>query len=332
MNSKQAEKLRYFREAFITERASIGRVLEGRDPRVFSEELLMDLTLEDLRFLASFPERIRPFLIDESLSPSQILDDHSPVYDLAKSTLNENGQALGSIVGKTIEALTDLRLSKMKAIKAFLDQDGVERFGEVNFNQIFNDKGFDLKTCTLRFLNEIDPKKIAKEIREEIFGMFGFKVLFDGCASEEKPIRIRNLKDVNEVLYSELLEELVNGYAEETLKKRGHIQDGNTEIAYSTKSELKLLGIESNRLIMYVFDLGINPKSFKLEKNPKRAFHNTPDFKHSPHQKGEPTLVISGWKKTIHDKTKKASFTVVDDLYFQKASFVGGFGNVSQRG
>lgn len=318
-----------FRESFISERNSIGKLLEGRDPRVFSQDLLLDLTLEDLKFLSSFPEKIRPILIDENLTPTQILDDESPIFDLAKSTINLNGSASGSIVGKSIETLNDLRIEKIKIIQNSLTQIGIERFGDINFKQLFNEKGFDLKSCTIRSLEEINVPQLTKEIKEELFGIFGFNILLESCASEEKPIRIKSLKEINSVLYSELLEELVNGYAEEKLKKRGYIYEGNTEISYSSNSELKSLGIESkHKLTMYVFNVGVNPSKFKLQQEPKRSFPNTPGHKHSPQSYEAPVMVLSNWKRIIRDPNKKASFTVVDDLYAQQAAYHGDFGSV----
>ena len=277
MNSEQRQGLLDLRNKFVADREKIASMEEGT-----VHTKLDVLTLDELRFLAQFPQTSRSAIVDLNVDDSQLADDLSPVRDLARAARDASKAAL------VLEAdFTNVGKAFRDEMNSGFRLESVAGDRNVNYLQIFKDVGLVKERVTLKMLRDFDVKAEAQKIKDIILERFGFEELAKMHEPGGPALKLDRLIETgfegmkdgpNPVLFEALAAQVVDDLTEREYGLTGYVKGGNVRLKIARPNDTGKMQVDKG--IMFIVEVGLRPSAFTLEPTSEEYFPNTPQMRH----------------------------------------------------
>ena len=326
MNSEQTKGLLQVRDRFVADQANLASI----EPGTVHTKLDV-LTLNELRYLSSFPAVMRSTVVDLDVSEDQLVDDTSPIYDIAHAA---------RLADRAIDALE----GSFETVKKNFHQEMLAGFRlesvmvNPKYNEIMLDAGLKIETVTLRFLREFDAKVMAEKMIDRILVHLGFdelKKMYDPNGPALRLDRLieagfEGMKDgPNPALFEALAARVIDDVTEAAYGLKGFVKQGHVQLKIAHPSDVGTTNLPPGA--MWLVEVGVRPSLFKLTEETETYFPNFPHTRIKPKKVSEVELLSEFVEEFESKATKGSKFKVAVSVFTKTATFLADYGKVIQR-
>lgn len=324
MNKEQTHGLIQLRHKFLADQEKLASIEVGT-----LHSNLENLTIGELRYLGNFTQVMRSSLVDLELSNEQLVEDTSPISDLAKAA---------SQAYRTAEAL-ELKFEEVK--KAFLDdmKSGFRLESVMEnpkYNLILEEVGLKHSHVTHKFLNKFDVVQQVRDSKKKVLDLFGFNELIKMYKPGGPALRLDRLieenfdgaeGEPNPALFEAIAAEIVDQITTDEYGIIGFVKQGNVRLKIAHPKDIGTTRIPKNE--MRIVEIGVRPKAFTINENIEESFPNIPGLPHKADMVSEVEEIATTDRKFRYKGSSGLFFDVTATVYRKQATFYTKFGSVT---